>query len=479
LKKQEVFYSWKEIAEYLNRDARTCRRWEKELGLPVHRIAGNSPRSSVFSYKNDIDSWLENRRGKTKKRPLGRVSKRRILLGTIALILLIFPLFIILRHIPIAKAPQESKAAKVEIPSVFNRIENSPFMVEKNHVDDKFIQLKLNENNNDPVALCREADYYLSKKCLKSNELALALYIKARKINSTYAPARYGLAQGYLNKLRYKWSINKQWMVLAENIIIDWSDANVEYPQKYRILADISLLRYGLFNENTLEEAKNHCTLGLSRYPDDPILNSLLGEYHYYKFGLSGGAFEFDKAHEFKSRAYWIHPYLYSNLRYAETLLLREKFQEAAQVCFEIMHLDTSASTKFQLAQILYFQEELRASYETIAGIITPLDDRIKSLLLQAMISARLKDHKIAVERLEEVKLITSGKFDLHDHFLWYDSIYSGLEQNKKAYEYLEALIDSTHGKQNRYVIFRLIEMDKNFNKIRKEKRFKLLIQGK
>ncbi len=29
--------SWKEIAAYLGRDARTVRRWEKNEGLPVQR----------------------------------------------------------------------------------------------------------------------------------------------------------------------------------------------------------------------------------------------------------------------------------------------------------------------------------------------------------------------------------------------------------------------------------------------------------
>jgi hypothetical protein len=49
--------SWKAIAEYLGRDAATARRWEKTLGLPVHRVAGGAGRS-VFAYTNDIDAWL-------------------------------------------------------------------------------------------------------------------------------------------------------------------------------------------------------------------------------------------------------------------------------------------------------------------------------------------------------------------------------------------------------------------------------------
>jgi len=55
---REVLQSWKEIAAYLGRDVRTCRRWEENLGLPVHRLDG-SPKARVLAYKDEIDWWLE------------------------------------------------------------------------------------------------------------------------------------------------------------------------------------------------------------------------------------------------------------------------------------------------------------------------------------------------------------------------------------------------------------------------------------
>jgi hypothetical protein len=48
--------SWKAIAEYLQRDVGTVRRWEK-LGLPVRRVPGGRGRS-VFAYASEIDQWL-------------------------------------------------------------------------------------------------------------------------------------------------------------------------------------------------------------------------------------------------------------------------------------------------------------------------------------------------------------------------------------------------------------------------------------
>lgn len=55
---KNILQSWKEISAYLERAEGTCRRWEKEFGLPVHRMDG-SPRASVFAYKEELDRWLD------------------------------------------------------------------------------------------------------------------------------------------------------------------------------------------------------------------------------------------------------------------------------------------------------------------------------------------------------------------------------------------------------------------------------------
>jgi eukaryotic-like serine/threonine-protein kinase len=49
--------SWKEISAYLNREVRTAMRWEKERGLPVHRIPGK--RSGVYALSSEVEAWLK------------------------------------------------------------------------------------------------------------------------------------------------------------------------------------------------------------------------------------------------------------------------------------------------------------------------------------------------------------------------------------------------------------------------------------
>lgn len=65
LKKKNLLTSWKEIAAYLDCDVRTCIRWEKTYGLPIKRL-GKSPRSRVFAYVEELDSWMEERAKKNR-----------------------------------------------------------------------------------------------------------------------------------------------------------------------------------------------------------------------------------------------------------------------------------------------------------------------------------------------------------------------------------------------------------------------------
>lgn len=51
--------SWKEIAAFFGRDERTVKRWEKERGLPVHRVPGGG-RGTVFAFSQELTNWLRS-----------------------------------------------------------------------------------------------------------------------------------------------------------------------------------------------------------------------------------------------------------------------------------------------------------------------------------------------------------------------------------------------------------------------------------
>jgi hypothetical protein len=51
--------SWKEIAEYLNRDVTTVQRREKR-GMPVHRHV-HDRMGSVYGSRAELDAWMRSR----------------------------------------------------------------------------------------------------------------------------------------------------------------------------------------------------------------------------------------------------------------------------------------------------------------------------------------------------------------------------------------------------------------------------------
>jgi tetratricopeptide (TPR) repeat protein len=51
--------TWKEIAAFFDRDERTVKRWEKERGLPVHRLPGGR-RGTVYAFAEELTEWLRS-----------------------------------------------------------------------------------------------------------------------------------------------------------------------------------------------------------------------------------------------------------------------------------------------------------------------------------------------------------------------------------------------------------------------------------
>lgn len=58
--REDCLDSWKEIADYLNRNVRTVQRWERLEDLPVRRHK-HLKKGSVYALKSEIDAWRQNR----------------------------------------------------------------------------------------------------------------------------------------------------------------------------------------------------------------------------------------------------------------------------------------------------------------------------------------------------------------------------------------------------------------------------------
>ncbi len=52
--------TWRKIASYLGREMRTCQRWEKLEGLPIHRLLHNKG-CSVYALTGELEEWRRRR----------------------------------------------------------------------------------------------------------------------------------------------------------------------------------------------------------------------------------------------------------------------------------------------------------------------------------------------------------------------------------------------------------------------------------
>jgi len=66
--------SWKEIAVFFDRDERTVKRWEKEKGLPVHRLRQSSG-ARVFAFTDELIRWMNSPEYSTPKSTMDEPQK--------------------------------------------------------------------------------------------------------------------------------------------------------------------------------------------------------------------------------------------------------------------------------------------------------------------------------------------------------------------------------------------------------------------
>lgn len=79
----EKLTSWKEIANFLNVDAKTAQRWERLRGLPIRRIPGGG-RGSVYALPSEIEQWLKSagdEASEAGRDPAPRPAARSLLAG--------------------------------------------------------------------------------------------------------------------------------------------------------------------------------------------------------------------------------------------------------------------------------------------------------------------------------------------------------------------------------------------------------------
>ncbi len=481
MKNKEILNSWKAIAAYLERDIKTCYRWEKELGLPVHRIDDLSSRSKVFAYTSEIDLWLREKA--EHKEILGKregTKKEKILRLTVACILATAILVILYfgfrgRTVSISGKPSVSP----DFPSAFEEIEVFGSSGSVSSVDKSSILKKIDEGILEPWQLYHQGKYYLDKNTRETNELAIILFLQVINDGEFLPLAYLGLAQCYINNVMFGWEQDEEWLDKAENLVMKVGNDSLSYPEYFAVLAKVNLLRNVYFDKNTLPFSQNFIEVGIQRFPDHPRLNAIAGDFHYLKYGKDGNGRDFDLALKYKEKAFWLNPYSLNNVEYAELLMLEKNFQSAAQVCEQIRNIDPTFMAKFRLGEIYYYSGALDRSEEIFDLFTTPLSLKMASLYYKGMIASQ-RNQREAVQLINrEIGLLSFKGTPPGFEYLRMASMFFGLGDEDTGYKYLNSFISNPESAKMRFIAKRYIDLDRNFAGYRDREKFQKIILRK
>lgn len=601
MKETNVLQSWKDISRYLERDIRTCHRWEGELGLPVHRVDEKSLRSKVFAYKSEIDQWLREKANNKHETPSIWKSKRLIIGLAFGLFILsaffaslyflkktpisppseptiaIFPFenhssseyeeyfsegitneivtsLIRLNKIRVVPAVEKDRSENIpeniteiagtlkpdyflfgemekngdnirinislirgkdnknlwnqvydsgqeEIFSVkedicqkiheklgigadnasffeSNRGETKDYRAYDTYLKGNYILGRIIEQDDDPWKLCHQGKYYLGRYTQESNELAISLLNQAIEIDSSYALAYIGLAQCYAHYVNFEWNSDIEWLNKAEGLLKKAQGILPGCPEYYSTLIEIYLLKDYCFNKGTNQIALDIAKESIEKYPNHPQLNSITGYCYMVRFGEKGDEADFEKALEYKQRSFLLNPSGVNNVKFAELLMLKRELYKALEVCDLIERSGSSLFSKFMLGEIYYYSGNLDKSREIFFQFDLPLNFKIHSLFFLAMIAAQKGDPEEALRIVQKIETLKPQEYKIYEEELKLASVYFGLGNKEQGYEYLESFFNKEQAKREKYINLKYIEIDRNFDMIRNEEKFKEIIKG-
>ncbi|UCC40850.1 MAG: hypothetical protein JSV96_05280 [Candidatus Aminicenantes bacterium] len=604
LENKEILDSWKEISKYLGRDIRTCFRWEKELGLPVHRIDSTSSRSKVFAYKSEINKWLKEKANDKEIQKKSFFENKRIIVGLLSsfiLLSIIFAFLYFAHIIPFATSTEIPSIAVLPFknlnasefegyfsPGITNAIidhlailnnlkvvssrstskyrnsDKSPkeigeelgvsyvlegnvekadrdiklavqffsirdntniwskeyeegldniFYIQGNIISNisKILNLSSAENlsiqtdsrrpfnyqvldtymkgnyildnlngeneNQDPWALYYQGKYYWGKSARENNELAIRIFNEAIKIDSNFAEAYLGLSRCYTNFVNFNWDKDERNLEQAENLVQKAQEISPGLPEYYSNLTEIYLLKDFIFEANAKDIAFEIAQEGIDKYPNHPQLNSIFGYCYFTKYGEKGNKSDFEKALEHKEKSFWLDPNSIHNLVYAELLMLDKEYSKAMHICNNIRQISPDY-IDFRLAEIYYYMGDLENSKVIFQQFESPLDFKTGALFYLGMIASQGGEKENVLKILGEISLLVPRRSELKLDHLKLASIYFGLGIKDMGYKYLQSFFNENIAKKAPYIFVKYIDIDKNFDIFKEEKKFKKIIKG-
>jgi TolB-like protein/Tfp pilus assembly protein PilF len=364
---QDILDSWKEIAAYLKKPERTCRRWEKEFGLPVHRMDA-LPKAHIFAYKHELDKWIHEKLDSADAQKKGAIIRNRLKKPAIAviMILILCSVGVLLWQIFLRKGPSATSLRPNSV-AVLPFIDLSP---QKDHEwfsdglsDDLITALSSLKGLRVPA---RTSSFFFKGKELDIQEIG-------RKLNVEDVPD--GSVQVAGDMLR----VNAQLISVKDGCHL-WSD------QFDRRLEDVFSIRDEIAREivkalkvRLLGEEEAHLT---KRYTKNLEAYNLYlkGSYFWNKFTTEG----FKKARDYYEKAIEADPeyavayvglaesYIQLGVEVAGSLSPRETYPLAKRAVERALEIDETlgeAHTTLGFLKLYYDRDLLGAEVEFKRGL--------------------------------------------------------------------------------------------------------------
>lgn len=337
---------------------------------------------------------------------------------------------------------------------------------------------KISLDESDPEIIYSQGKSFSVYNTRETNEIAINSFQKVLELNENFAPAYVGLAECFINNVNFSWDFNLKWLNHAEKLLEKAQALHPNLPEYFTFIARITLLRSVYFNQKIDRQPMNIAEEGLKYYPYNPELNSIMATCYYHRYGKTGNELDLVTSMEFREKCHNYNPISFQNIKYAELLLLNKKFELAIEICRSLHDLDASGLIKFLLGQIYYYKGDLEEAEKIFLTFKGTSQERSCSLLYQAMIAAQKGEFQRAANLIKDIKLLkpTDNYFDSDLNLA---SIYIGLGNLEKGYEYLRSFFDQDSTKNQIFIYLKYIELDKNFDAIRDSIEFKNIILPK
>lgn len=348
-----------------------------------------------------------------------------------------------------------------------------------NYLKGNHILSKAKSDNNDPWTLYNQGKYYQKKWNQESNHIAINLFGQAIELDENFALAHIGLARCYANYVNFNWDYNERWLDKAEKLLKKAKTINPESPEYYSTLIQVYLLKYVSFNDNTKDKAFQIAQEAIKKFPNHPQLFAQVGHCYYLRFGESGNPSDFKKALDLNNENYFTNPFHVNNVVYAELLMLNREFDKALLICEDIQGDESSLMAQFRKGEVYYYMGDLDKSEAVFSQFENKVDYNAVSLFYLGMIAAQKEDRDKTSRIIQKIDIIAPEEFKFFEDKLKLASIYMGMGEKEMGYKYLEDFFTQENMNKTRYIYYKYVDIDKNFDISREEERFNSIINNK